>query len=126
MVTATADDEPQATPKDVLIRALAGALMRGLEIPAQQALGVAAALVEQGVKVDVAEQVDLTWAKQATEAILAENPPRLSEAEINHAAHVERVKRLTETAKHSAGQLIPSPADHAQIDRLLDEMAGVA
>ena len=113
-LTAEPDDSDQ-TP------ALAAVLMRTLGLEPAQAVQVAAALSANGVRVDVAEQADFAWAQQ-TAAFWDANPePRLSVADINAAAAVERTDRLKALVQHSAGQLVPNAFDHAQIDRLLGE-----
>ena len=115
MTTLTAEPDEQPT-------ALAAVLMRTLGLEPAQAIQVAAALHANGVRVDVAEQVDFAWAQQ-TAAYWDANPePRLSVADINAAAAVERTNRLKALVQHSAGQLVPNSTDHAMIDRLLEEV----
>ena len=115
MTTLTAEPDDQ-------VPALAAVLMRTLGLEPAQAVQVAAALSANGVRVDVAEQADFAWAQQMAAYWDANPEPRLSVADINAAAAVERTNRLKALVQHSAGQLVPNAADHAMIDRLLEEI----
>lgn len=121
MVTAMAE-APEPAKNEDYIRAVAGAVIRALGIAPEQALPVAVALIKQGIKVDFAEQDVLSWAKNTEEAVLKENLPRLSDAEVRAAADAERLERLEVLAHGSANQLVPDAYAHYQIDGLLTEM----
>lgn len=60
------------------------------------------------------------WALEALNRVLQDRPERLDWGQVDALADAERRAKITELAAHSAGQLIPSAADHARLDALLD------
>lgn len=118
-------DAPQPEDNEQ-VTGMAALILRTTKANAATAQSLAKALVGGGARVNVKEQTDFTDVEQAFERVLEEKIQPLNPTQIAHDAHLERIARLKAAAAHSASQLVPSPSDHAQMNRMLDEMAGVA
>lgn len=137
MATDTLD--PGNNGAEDVVTVLAGIIVSKLGATVESAVRIATALVDNGVTVDLArasdwaeinataarvlaEEGEQLWGNLAVDvgegSLYGEVPPQLR-PEVLAAAEAERLARLGALAKQSASQLVPDPAIHAEIDRLL-------